>query len=172
MIAFSSRGPRFDLSVLVFCAGLVTILAAWGFELIGGYIPCELCLQQRVPYYVALPVALVAILAQMAHTPRHLVRILLLIVAVAFVYNAGLGIYQSGAQWGFWQGPTACTGSGVGIPSEAKDLLAALDKARVVSCTEVTWRLLGLSFAGWNAIISAALALVALVASAVRPAKA
>lgn len=172
MIALTSRGPRFDLTVIVFVTGLAAIVAAWGFEIIGGYIPCELCLQQRVPYYVALPITLVAIIAERFRAPRIIVRVLLLIVAVAFVYNAGLGVYQSGAQWGFWQGPTACTGSGVGIPSEAKDLLAALDKARVVSCTEVTWRLLGLSFAGWNAIISAALALVALVASAVRPAKA
>ncbi len=171
MIALTSRGPRFDLAVIVFVAGLAAILAAWGFEIIGGYIPCELCLQQRVPYYVALPIALVAIIAELLRAPRIIVRVLLLIVAVAFVYNAGLGVYQSGAQWGFWQGPTACSGSGEGIPMAAKDLLSSLDKAKVVSCTDVTWRFLGLSFAGWNAIISAGLAVLALIASAIRPAK-
>ncbi len=161
--------PRLDIAIALFAIGLAAIVAAWGFEKIGGYIPCELCLQQRTPYYVGLPLAFVAILADMIGLPQWIAKVALALVAIAFVYNAGLGVYQSGAQWGFWQGPTACSGTGAGIPTSAKDLLSTLDSVRVVSCTDVTWRMLDLSFAGWNAIISAVVAALAVVAAIARP---
>jgi disulfide bond formation protein DsbB len=148
--------------------GLGAIVAAWGFELIGGYIPCELCLQQRTPYYVGLPIALLALGSDLFGLPRWIARAALLLVAIAFLYNAGLGVYQSGAQWGYWQGPMACSGNGAAMPTKVTDLLSSLDKARVVSCTDVTWRFLSLSFAGWNAIISAVVAALALAGVLVR----
>jgi disulfide bond formation protein DsbB len=171
MFAVARPHPRLDLTILLFVIGLATIAAAWGFELIGGYIPCELCLQQRTPYYVGLPLALVALIADVIGLPKWIAKALLVLVAIAFLYNAGLGIYQSGAQWGYWQGPTACSGNGSSLPTSTKDLLSSLDNARVVSCTDVTWRFVGLSFAGWNAIISAVVAILALLAAAVRPAQ-
>ena len=161
--------PRLDLTIALFVIGLAAILAAWGFEVIGGYLPCELCLQQRTPYYVGLPIALLAIVSDLIGLPKWIARAALALVAIAFIYNAGLGVYQSGAQWGYWQGPTACSGTGAGIPTSAKDLLSSLDTVRVVSCTDVTWRLLGLSFAGWNAIVSALVAALAVVAAIARP---
>ncbi len=170
MFAIARPNPRQDLTALLFVIGLASIVAAWGFELIGGYIPCELCLQQRVPYYVGLPVALVVMILEVLPVPKWFVRLGLVIVAAVFIYNAGLGVYQAGAQWGWWQGPATCSGTGAILPTSAKDLLGSLDKARVVSCTEVTWRMFGLSFAGWNAIISAVVALLALAAAVVRPA--
>jgi disulfide bond formation protein DsbB len=157
--------PRLSLAVLIFLGGLASICAAWGFELIGGYLPCELCLAQRNPYYVGLPLVLIAILIELYGGPKMLSRGLLLLVAVVFIYGAGLGVYQAGAQWGFWQGPTACSGT-INIPTKASDLLGSLDKVKVISCTEVNWRMFGLSFAGWNAVISAGIAGLALVGAA------
>ncbi len=168
MIATFAARPRLSLAVLAFVIGLAAIVAAWGFELIGGYLPCELCLAQRNPYYVGLPLALIAILVEVFGGPRWLFRVLMLLVAVCFVYGAGLGVYQAGAQWGFWQGPTACSGNGNLIPAKASDLLNSLDKVKVISCTDVTWRMFGLSFAGWNAVVSAAVALLAVAAAALR----
>jgi len=40
---------------LAFVLGLVTILGALGSQYIGGLQPCELCLEQRLPYYWGLP---------------------------------------------------------------------------------------------------------------------
>ena len=67
--------------------------------------------------------------------------------------NAGLGTYHSGVEWGFWQGPTDCTGPVVNLGS-AGDLLSRLDTVKVVRCDEVQWRFLGLSLAGYNVLIS------------------
>ena len=151
-------------TLLAFVGGLAAILTAWGFQILGGYAPCKLCLEQRVPYYIGLPLALLALILLWKGHMRSLAMLLLLAVAAVFVYGAGLGIYQSGAEWGFWPGPVDC-GGGAAIPSSAAGMLNALKSTRVVSCTEASWRLLGLSFAGWNAVASAAVALLALVAA-------
>ncbi|WP_417671275.1 disulfide bond formation protein B [Roseibium sp.] len=148
------------LATVVLLAGLAVIATAWGFQIIGGYVPCELCLEQRVPYYTALPLTIFALLL-MARQRFVLSTGLMLMVAAVFAYGAGLGVYQAGAEWGFWLGPTDCGGN-VTAPSDAKDLIGALGKVRLVSCTEASWRMFGLSFAGWNAVASAGLAVLAL----------
>ncbi|ADZ68868.1 disulfide bond formation protein B [Polymorphum gilvum] len=146
-------------TLVVLLGGLAVIATAWGFQLIGGYLPCKLCLEQRIPYYAGLPLVLIALLVPSRPWLR---AVLLLAVAAVFVYGAGLGTYQAGAEWGFWAGPTDCGGGGAG-PASAADMLSALKATRVVSCTEASWRMFGLSFAGWNVVASVGLALVALI---------
>ncbi len=149
--------------LLLILGGLATIAGAWGFQLIGGYVPCKLCLEQRWPYYIGLPLALAALGFVLQGKSGASTTTLLLAVAAIFAYGSGLGMYQAGAEWGFWAGPSDC-GGGVSTPTSAKNLLNALSTTKVVSCTEASWRMFGLSFAGWNALISAGLALLAVVA--------
>ena len=142
----------------------LTVGGALLFEHVGGYIPCALCLTERIPYYVGLPLALLALLVMLRGTPaqgRLVVTVLLLAVAAVFAWGAGIGAYQAGAEWGFWAGPADCGGGG-GMPDSAANMLNALRSTRVVSCTEASWRMFGLSFAGWNAVISAGVAVLAL----------
>ena len=58
----------------VFILGLATILGAWAFQIVGGYVPCALCLQERWPYYIGLPVALVALVSASMNGPDWLTR--------------------------------------------------------------------------------------------------
>ena len=74
--------------------------------------------------------------------------------------NAGLGTYHAGVEWGFWKGPTECTGP-VGNLGSAGSLLQRLDTVKVVRCDEVQWRFLGLSLAGYNVLISLLMAAIA-----------
>jgi len=148
----------FNAATLLLVTGAIVIATAWGFQLIGGYVPCKLCLEQRVPYYVGLPLALVALILFKVQRPR-LAGFLLMVTGLVFAYGAGLGIYQAGAEWAFWDGPNDC-GGGAATPTSAADMLSALQSVKVVSCTEASWRMLGLSFAGWNAVASAGLTLL------------
>ncbi|ASP34984.1 disulfide bond formation protein B [Labrenzia sp. VG12] len=148
---------------LLLLGGLIVIATAWGFQLIGGYVPCKLCLEQRIPYYAGLPLTALALFLMMRGR-TGLAGLVLLAVAVIFAYGAGLGIYQAGAEWAFWAGPNDC-GGGSAAPTSASNMLQALQSTRVVSCTEASWRMFGLSFAGWNAVASAGLAGLALVAA-------
>ena len=147
-----SPGDRRMLhAVLVFFAvALATIVAAWGFEKIGGYVPCELCLKQRFAYYFAVPFA--ALMLRQAADGRPLARWGLAVLGLAMAASAGLGAFLSGVVWGWWPGPQVCTGGG-GLSGGLPDL----DTAKVIRCDEAQWRFLGLSFAGWNVVVSLAL---------------
>lgn len=150
-------------AALMTLVALATIAAAWGFQLIGGFIPCKLCLQERIPYYVGLPFAAAALAAAFARLPERAVRALLAVAGLVFLVGAALGVYHAGVEYGWWLGPSDC---GAGAASDTRttgDLLAQLSNIRVVSCSEASWRFppqWGLSFAGWNAVIAAGLALV------------
>ena len=120
---------------VVLLLGLATILGAWGFQLIGGYVPCKLCLEQRVPYYIGLPVALAALLAAFAGAKPTVVRLLLIVAGLIFAFDIYLGTYQAGAEWKLWAGPTDC-GGGSGRTQSTADLLNQLKNIHVVSCTD------------------------------------
>jgi len=146
---------------IVVAVGLATIAAAWSFQAIGGFVPCKLCLQERVPYYVGLPMAIAALLAALAGAKPTVVRMLLIVAGLIFAYGAYLGGYHAGAEWGWWPGPTDCGGTS-GPVNQVDDLLNQLNNIRIVSCTEASWRFLALSFAGWNAVVSVFLLATAL----------
>jgi disulfide bond formation protein DsbB len=158
--------PRVLLAAAL-AVGLAAIIGAWAFQILGGYLPCKLCLQQRIPYYAGLPLlALGAVLIKPMPTAG---RLLALAGGVVFLAGAGLGGYHAGAEWGFWQGPTDC-GGGTPPTTNAADLLAQMQATRLVSCTEASIRFFGLSFAGWNVLASLAVTALAF-AAAVQPRK-
>ena len=79
------------------------------------------------------------------------------------IVSAGLGIHHAGVEWGFWAGPSDCGGAAAPAAGNVGDFLNQLQTTRVVNCAEAAWRFLGLSLAGWNVLISLALAALALV---------
>jgi len=135
-----------------------TIAGAWVFEW-AGYAPCELCLMQRWAYYAGVPLAaLVAIIT--ARGPHWLAGVGLALLGLIFIGSALFGAYHAGVEWGFWPGPSGCTGALTRADSMA-DFLKQLETTKVVRCDAVAIRILGLSLAGWNAVISAAMAALA-----------
>ncbi len=134
---------------------------ALGFQYIGGYIPCKLCLEERIPYYAGVPVMLLAALACQMSWPSWLTRGLLAIGGLLMTYSLALAVYHSGVEWSWWQGPVDCTAASTGPQTSASDLLATIDKITPPACNEAAGRFLGLSFAGWNAVASLILAAIA-----------
>jgi disulfide bond formation protein DsbB len=135
----------------------VTILAALGSQYIGGLVPCELCLEQRLAYYYGLPL-LLAVLVTWNRLPLAVWYIAMAIVTAIFVWGAYLGYYHAGVEWGFWPGPADCGGAAPAAAGSMADFRKQLETTRVVSCTEAAFRVLGLSMAGWNVVVSLALA--------------
>ena len=133
-----------------------SILVALGFQYIGGYYPCPLCFMQRYAYYFAIPV-LFAALALSSGGERRWAILLFSAAALAFLANAGLGVYHAGAEWKFWPGPDTCAGAQE-VAKAAGSLIKELETTRVVRCDEAAIRILGLSFAGWNVIASLVIA--------------
>jgi len=161
----SSLLDRRLVAFVVTAVGVATIAAALVFQYGLGYVPCALCLLQRWPYYVAAPLGLVAI----ALAPQPLLgRALLGALGVVFVVSAGLGVHHAGVEWSWWLGPADCGGAAAPAAASMDQFLAQLETTRVVSCTEAAFRVLGLSMAGWNAVISAGLAGLAFASAARR----
>ena len=145
----------------VAAAGIVTLVAgatiagALVFEKFG-YAPCELCLQQRWAYYVGVPLAAAAVLACVVK-PR-LGGWLLVLVAILFAGGAIFGAWHAGVEWGFWPGPSGCSGAASQRAADMTDFLRQIEATKLVRCDEVALRIVGLSLAGWNAVISSGLA--------------
>jgi disulfide bond formation protein DsbB len=89
----------------------------------------------------------------------------LVAIALGMLWNAGLGVYHSGIEWKWWAGPQECTGT-LGDLGSAGGLRNKLESFNVVRCDDAAWRFLGLSLAGYNALISLALAFIAACAAA------
>ena len=146
-----------EAAALILFAASAALVGAWIFEAFG-YLPCDLCLKQRQPYYIGIPLALI-VTAITQRGSRGLVTAGFAALALVFAASAALGAYHAGVEWGLWQGPTACTGSS--LPAAGGNLLEQLKDFKVVRCDEVAIRILGLSLAGWNALVSLAIAALA-----------
>ncbi len=127
---------------------------AWGSQLIGGLVPCEMCHWQRWPHYAALVIAL------LAFVPKVPQRLLVLLAALAIGASGVIGVLHAGVEYHWWPGFTACTAA-IGGGSNA-DVLASIMKTPIVRCDAPQWTLFGISLAGFNAIISLGSALVIL----------
>lgn len=134
--------------ILLAAGGSAALLAGAHIFQALGYAPCKLCLWQRGPHWAAVVIGLAAVLSAW--------RILPWAGALAAAATGLLGVYHTGVELRWWQGPDACT-SGGSLTGSPDELLDAIMAAPLVRCDEVAWSLFGLSMASWNAILSFAL---------------
>jgi disulfide bond formation protein DsbB len=152
--------PVLSAAIAIAVVGAATVLGAWLFQYGLGFQPCPLCLEQRYAYYFAVPLAVMIALGDQAGSSRKVLLGGLIAIAAGMVWNTGLGIYHSGVEWGWWAGPQECSGS-LGDLGSGGSLADKLKSIRVVRCDQAAWRFLGLSLAGYNALISVMLAAAA-----------
>lgn len=153
--------PHLETAVFLLLAMIVTVGSALGFQYIGGYLPCKLCLEQRFPYYAGIPLMALAVLAAAFRWPAALTRTLLALGGILMLIGLGLAVFHSGVEWKFWPGPTDCTAVSMSITTNAGNLLSDMNAIHPPACDTAALRVLGLSFAGWNAVASLILALIA-----------
>ena len=130
---------------------LALIGGALGSQYLGGLYPCEMCMWQRWPHYAAIAVALLSFVALPARTP------LIWLAALLIAASGAIGAFHAGVEYGWWEGLTRCAttfGAGGG------DTLDAIMNAPLIRCDVAPWQFMGISLAGWNAILSLAGALV------------
>ena len=152
--------PVAGAALTIAAVGIATVLGAYYFQYVLHYQPCPLCLEQRIPYYVGIPLALALALAVKFNAPRSVLIAGFAALALAMAIGSAIAAYHAGVEWHLWAGPQECSGD----PNFGRtgSLLEQLDTVIVVRCDEAAWRLFGISLAGYNVVISAALACVAL----------
>jgi disulfide bond formation protein DsbB len=149
------------LAVLVPAALLA---AAFGSEYWGGLWPCEMCWWQRWAHMAGLALALLSLLLS---STADFGRSFVWLAALAIFASGAIGAYHAGVEADVFEGFTQCVAQAGGGSSD--DLLKAIMDAPLVRCDEVQWSFLGISMAGWNAIVSIGFALVILWLSLRRP---
>ena len=154
------RDPAAAAALAIFVGSAATILGAWYFQYVLRYPPCELCLQERLPYHVVIPLSLLLAIAAFVRAPRALIVVGFLAIIAAMLVSAALGAYHAGVEWRWWPGPTDCSGPMTNFTTNGP-LLNQLQSIHVVRCDEAAWQFLGLSLAGYNVLISLALAAIA-----------
>jgi disulfide bond formation protein DsbB len=143
--------------VFIAAAGSAALLAgAFVFQALG-YLPCAMCLWQRWPHLAAVLIGAVALAV-----PG---RLLPWLGALAALTTGLLGVFHSGVEQHWWQGPTSCTGSGGGLGSLAGGDLLATTGPRLIMCDQISWQFLYLSMPTWNAVFSLALVVVWIMAA-------
>jgi disulfide bond formation protein DsbB len=141
---------------------LALLLGALAFQFIGGLAPCPMCIWQRWPHLAAVVIAAAALAV-----PGRAARPLALAGAGAAAVASGLGVFHAGVEQGWWEGPASCVGlDPAGLSPE--QLLDQLAGAPLVRCDEIVWEFLGLTMAGWNALLSAGLVVLWLSAALTR----
>jgi len=162
MASLTAPTDRTQIRAAIFLALAMaaTVGGALGFQYLGGFIPCKLCLEERIPYYIGVPVMVLAAISAGLHWPPIVTRVLLAIGGALMVWSLYMAVYHSGVEWKWWPGPTDC--GAVEAPSTGgKGILDSLNTFVPPACDEAAGRFLGLSFAGWNAVASVILAGVA-----------
>lgn len=139
------------LLALVAGSGSAILLgAAFAFEHLGGLFPCELCLWQRWPHAVAVLLALLALIFG--------TRVLGWLGALAMLVTAGIALFHTGVEYGWWEGLAACSGGSLSGLAAGDLLNPDIAVANPVRCDTVAWEFLSLSMASWNGIASLLLA--------------
>jgi disulfide bond formation protein DsbB len=144
-----SAGPAAMARLIALLLPAALLAGAFGSEYLGGLFPCEMCWWQRYAHMVALVPAALAFTAP-ANAQRS--RALTLLAAVAIAVSGAIGVYHAGVEAGIFQGFTTCTA--LASSGSAADLLKQITHAPLIRCDQVQFRFLGISMAGWNAILS------------------
>ena len=138
----------------------VALAAAFGSQYLGGLTPCEMCWWQRWAHMAALGLALIALVV-----PG---RPLVWLAALAIAVSGGIGFYHAGVELHYFPGLTRCT-STITSGMSSDDILKQIMNAPLVRCDDIQWSFLGISMAGWNAILSLSAAFAILWLSLRKP---
>ena len=144
---------KFTRTTLVFLAAggsTALLFGAFIFQTLG-YAPCAMCLWQRWPHAAAIIIGALALRFKTALLPA--------LGALAAATTGGIGVYHTGVERDWWEGPTSCTSAGGGLGGlDGASLLAVDEGPKLIMCDQVSWELFSLSMASWNALFSFALA--------------
>ena len=137
----------------IFFVGIIALGIAYYVEFFYGLQPCNLCLYQRVPYGVAMALALA-----MLYKPK-MAALIVMTTSVVFFFNAILALYHVGVEQHLWVSVSGCQSQLI-EEVNVNVLKELLQQEGQKTCDSVEWSVFGISMAGYNTIISSILSAV------------
>src|SRR5260370_39484783 len=102
----SRRG--WSAGALVAAGGAATILGAYYFQYVMGLRPCPLCLEQRIAFYVSIPLAIVVAIAAGRGAWPRVAAVGLGVLSLAMLFHSGRALFHSRPRWKCGPGPPGC----------------------------------------------------------------
>ena len=131
----------------IFLISFIALISAYFIEYILGHQPCNLCVYERIPYFLAILIVLIN------YKYNKLEKYLILLLAVIFLIATILSLYHLGIEQGFIQESLLCDlEKGANIVD--KDEILKQLQQKSISCKDVTFKIFGLSLTNYNIIIS------------------
>ena len=160
-LALARKDPPLTAAAVIVICGCLAIATVLFFQYVLLILPCPLCLEQRIAFYVAVPLAGLLMLGAQHGASRKVLLLGFLVIMLAMLWNSGLAAYHAGVEWKLWAGPNDCSGP-INKFGNARDIMNQLqDRISLIRCDEASWRFLGISLAGYDVPLSLFLAAVA-----------
>ena len=142
----------FNLSKKNLCTGIflisfIALISAYFIEYVLGHQPCNLCVYERIPYFLAILIVLIN------YKYNKLEKYLILSLAIIFLIATILSLYHLGIEQGFIQESLLCNLE-KGANIDDKDEIIKQLQQKSISCKDVTFKIFGLSLTNYNIIIS------------------
>jgi disulfide bond formation protein DsbB len=154
------KNPPFAAAALIIAIGAIALASVYYIQYVELIAPCPLCLEQRVAYYTSMPLAALLLLGASHGANRKVLLLGFLAIAGIMLWNTGLSAFHAGVEWKWWAGPLDCSGP-INKIGSTQSLINQLQRISLVRCDEASWRLFGLSLAGYDVFASLGLAAVA-----------
>ena len=141
---------------LILIFSILTLCIAYFIQYFLGHEPCNLCLIERVPYFLAI------IIIPMLLVSSKFNKTFFILLILAFIFGTVVSFYHFGIEQGFFKESLVCELNNNSNNLSKEDILKEFEK-KIISCKDVNFKILGLSLATINTIIS--LILSAIVAN-------
>ena len=132
---------------LILLISIIALISAFFIEYILGHQPCNLCILERIPYFLAIIVIL------LNYKFIEFEKFFILFLTIVFLFGTVLSLYHLGIEQGLIQESLVCDlKSGSNLLSKEEILKQLQEKS--VSCKDVTFKMFGLSLTSYNILIS------------------
>jgi len=132
---------------LILLISIIALISAFFIEYILGHQPCNLCILERIPYFLAIIVIL------LNYKFIEFEKFFILFLTIIFLFGTVLSLYHLGIEQGLIQESLVCDlKSGSNLLSKEEILKQLQEKS--VSCKDVTFKMFGLSLTSYNILIS------------------
>jgi disulfide bond formation protein DsbB len=132
---------------LILLISIIALISAFFIEYILGHQPCNLCILERIPYFLAIIVIL------LNYKFIEFEKFFILFLTIIFLFGTVLSLYHLGIEQGLIQESLVCDlKSGSNLLSKEEILKQLQEKS--VSCKDVTFKIFGLSLTSYNILIS------------------
>ena len=132
---------------VILLISLISLISAFFIEYVLGHLPCNLCLIERIPYLISI----ILILSKYIFYKN--IKFIILLLILTFVFSLIVSSYHFGIEQSFFEESAVCGIKDAGGVISKEELLKQLN-TKIVSCKDVTFRILGFSLSSINIFIS------------------